>query len=90
MLRQQNNLPKSNVNPVPNTQENQQKKLLSQDNSPPTNQQKAPLSVTNEHSEQQANGGQITSQSVSFHPEKQENAEVSAQTTSQNVAKKEG
>jgi len=89
MLRQQNNLPKSNVNPVPNTQENQQKKLPSQDNSPPTNQQKAPLSVTNEHSEQQANGGQITSQSVSFHPEKQENAEVSAQTTSQNVAKKE-
>ena len=77
---------------MPNTQENQQKKLPSQDNSPPTNQQKAPLSVTNEHSEQQANGGQITSQSVSFQPEKQENAEaqVSAQTTSQNVAKKEG
>ena len=95
MLRQQNNLPKSNVNPVPKLQENQQAKLQVQDSSPQTNmknQRKVPVSFTNEHSEKQVNDGQITSQSITFQPKKQDDpdVQVSAQMTSQNAAKKEG
>jgi len=94
MLRQQNNLPKSNVNPVPKSQENQQTKLQVQDNSPQTNmknQRKVPVSFANEHSEKQVNDGQITSQSITFQPKKQDDpdVQVSAQMTSQNAAKKE-